>query len=132
MPRFQTAAPIVHASSASSRELEEMATALADAVEAWAYQGGASGLSEADLACNLATELRVLGWLCTVDAGDASGAPVDALHAELSRAVEMLTGPPISGVQRKLTPRPGFIEPEVLDDEQTVVRRAKCANRVLK
>ncbi len=132
--------PVVESATLSGPQLEELAIVVADAVEAWVYRGGASCLTDADSACNLSAQLRVLGWLCAVAAPDhADPAPADApsfamLYDELARALELLDDPPVSGTRPRATPRPGFIEPAAAsaDDEETVVRRVRVGNRALR
>ncbi|NUP06170.1 MAG: hypothetical protein HOW73_08940 [Polyangiaceae bacterium] len=138
---------------ATAREAEEVACALAEELEAWAKDAssparaaGAASLSEEETsgALELARELRLLGWLVSVDLGADFAKLMDRLEGLVARATDVLM-PPVdnlaeSGPRRKHTPPAGLSLVTLFgaeDEEQTVVKKAKwdtsrSTNHVLK
>lgn len=127
---------------ASGDDAEEIAAAMADEIEAWISADGAVDTDEATSARELAKQIRLLGWLVSVEGGGAdSPRLMEQLEQLVARATDLVTPPANSGVRRRLTP-PAALDLskiyEELDDEddRTMVRKSmwdqsRSTNRLL-
>lgn len=123
-------------------QAEEVASAVAEEVEAWVEAGKAADETEAANATEVARQLRVIGWLIAVEMqGEDLGKMMEQLEELVARATEVMTPPATSGVRRKFTPPVPFSVASLYDvdedDDMTVVRKAKwdqarSTNRILK
>lgn len=127
---------------ASAQAAEEMAIAVAEEVETWVRDGHALDSAEADCAHELARQMRVVGWMVSVDEGDGVARLIDQLELLVFRAGELTVPPAVSGVRRRLTPPAGLAVADLLaddfdsDEDLTQVRKSKwdvtrSTNRVL-
>ncbi len=125
---------------ASAAHAEEIAAALSEELDAWVVAGNASDEREAHAAAEVSKQLRLLGWLVSVESGDSAARLMEQLEQLLGRANDVMSGPMVSGIRRKLTPPVGISIAELYaegdESELTVVKKAKwdqsrSTNRIL-
>lgn len=125
---------------ASAPHTEEATAALADELEAWLGGNHLRDKAERDIALEVVRQLRMLGWLISVDLAADTSKMVEQLECLVARANDLMTPPMTSGVRRRLTPlRPLPISAMYSEeDDRTVVKKAKwdvarsSTNRLLK
>ncbi|MFO0554911.1 MAG: hypothetical protein U0271_41425 [Polyangiaceae bacterium] len=127
---------------ASATAAEEMAIAVAEEVESWVRDGNALDAAEAECAYELARQMRVVGWMVSVDSGEEIARLIDQLEILVFRAGELTVPPAVSGIRRRLTPPRGLAVADLFsddfdsDEDLTQVRKSKwdvtrSTNRVL-
>lgn len=125
---------------ASAPHTEEATGALADELEAWLSADHILDKNEREIALEVARQLRMLGWLISVDLAGDTSKMMDQLEWLVARANDLMTPAMTSGVRRRLTPlRPLPIAALYAEEEDlTVVKKAKwdvaarSTNRLLK